>query len=141
MDALSNSKDYAVGQDDIHYQMRKHLHSETRSTLLSVLNEILIAGNFPCSWRESHVVRIQKPRKHTINPTNYRPIALTSCVCKIMECMINNRLVWYLAKNKIITPAQSGFRRPACTFRVFCQRGFYSEAASYCYFLRSRKGL
>jgi len=115
MDALSNSKDSAVGPDDIHYQMRKHLHSETRSTLLSILNEIWIAGNFPCSWCESHVVPIQKPRKHTINPANYRPIALTSCVCKIMECMINNRLVWYLEKNKIITRAQSGFRKGRST--------------------------
>jgi len=38
-------------------------------------------------------------------------------------------------------PQRSKYHRPACTFRVFCQRGFYSEAARYCYFLRSRKGL
>ena len=29
--------------------------------------------------------------------------------------MVNNRLVWYLEKNKIITPMQSGFRKGRST--------------------------
>jgi len=115
LDALSNSKDSAVGPDDIHYQMLKHLSSETLNTLLYILNDIWITGNFPSSWHQSYVVLISKPGKDTTNPTNYRPIALTSCVCKIMEHMINNRLVWYLERNKIITPAQSGFRKGRST--------------------------
>jgi len=32
-----------------------------------------------------------------------------------MERMGNNRLVWYLERNKIITPAQSGFRKGRST--------------------------
>jgi len=36
---------------------------------------------------------------------------------------------------------RSKYHRPACMFRFFSQRGFYSEAAHYCYFLLSRKGL
>ena len=69
----------------------------------------------PSSWRQSYVVPISKPGKATTNPTNYHPIALTSCVCKIMERTINNRLVWYLERNKIITPAQTGFRKGQST--------------------------
>ena len=61
------------------------------------------------------IVPILKPDKDTTNPTNYRPIALTSCVCKVMERMINNRLVWYLERNKLITPTQSGFRKGRST--------------------------
>jgi len=38
LDALSNSKDSAVRPDDIHYQMLKHLPSETLNALLSILN-------------------------------------------------------------------------------------------------------
>ena len=74
-------------------------------------NDIWITGNIPSSWCQScgAYTKTRIRHKDTTNPSNYRPVALTSCVCKIMERMINNRLVWYLERNKIITPAQSGF--------------------------------
>jgi len=117
MDALSSSNDSAVGPDDIHYQMMlKHLPSEVLNTLLIILNDIWLTGNFRSSWRQSsYVVPIPKPGKDTSDPTNYRPIALTSCVCKVMERMVNNRLVWYLERNIIITPTQRGFRKGRST--------------------------
>jgi len=93
LDALSNSNDSAVGPDDIHYQMLKHLPSEVLHILLNILNDIWLTGNCPSSWRPSYVVPIAKPGNDISNPTNYRPIALTSCVCKVMERMVNNRLV------------------------------------------------
>ena len=93
------------------YQMLKNLPSEVLNTLLSILNDIWLTGNFPSGWRQSYVVPIPKPGKDASDPTNYRPIALTSCVCKVMERMVNNRLVWYLERNKIITATQSGFRK------------------------------
>ena len=39
--ALSSSNDSAVGPDDIHYQMLKHLPSEVLNTLLSILNDMV----------------------------------------------------------------------------------------------------
>ena len=58
---------------------------------------------------------IPKPNKDQTDPTNYRPIALTSCICKTMERMINDRLTWFLEANNIITDYQSGFRRHRST--------------------------
>ena len=52
-----------------------------------------------------------KPGKDPLNPSNYRPIALTSCLCKIMERMVKNRLVWYLEVNDILTKFQASFRK------------------------------
>ena len=39
---------------------------------------------------------IRKQEKECTNPGNYRPIALTSNICKIMEKMINERLTYYM---------------------------------------------
>ena len=50
-------------------------------------------------------------RKDKTEATNYRPIALTSCICKTMERMINDRLVWFLELNNLISGNQTGFRK------------------------------
>ena len=49
---------------------------------------------------EGAVIYAPKPRKENTDPNNYRPIALTSCLCKIMERMIIHRLKWFLQDKK-----------------------------------------
>ena len=44
-----------------------------------------------------------KPFKDNTNTKHYRPITLSSCVCKTLEKMENVRLIWYLETNKLIT--------------------------------------
>ena len=41
---------------------------------------------------------------------------MTSCLCKTMERMINDRLVWFLESNHLITKYQAGFRKNNCHF-------------------------
>lgn len=57
----------------------------------------------------------KKPGKDDSKPGNYRPIALTSHICKIMERIINERLTHFLESRNIITANQSGFRKVRCT--------------------------
>ena len=47
-----------------------------------------------------------KTKDHA-EPTNYKPIALTSCVCKAIERMIDKRVVWYMEKNILISTYQT----------------------------------
>ena len=61
------------------------------------------------------VIPLPKPGKDHSDPNNYRPIPLTSCVCKTFERMINDRLVWYLESNNILTDIQCGFRKRKST--------------------------
>lgn len=114
-DALHQAHDTAVGPDEIHYQMLKHLPENSLSMLLDIFNDIWQNGYFPSSWSEATVIPIPKPDKDHTSPNNYRPIALTSCLCKTFERMVNNRLTWYLESNNILTELQSGFRKGRST--------------------------
>lgn len=40
-----------------------------------------------------------KPGKHPKDPLSYRPISLTSCICKLMKEIINSSLMCYLETN------------------------------------------
>ena len=64
---------------------------------------------------EATVIPIPKPGKDHSDPGNYRPIALTSCLCKTMERMVNDRLMWYLESGQYLTEFQAGFRRHKST--------------------------
>jgi len=93
-DTIFKSHDTATGPDDIHYQMLKHLPPKVTTTLLNSLNNIWQDGDFPSEWHFANVIPILKPDKDKSDPCNYRPISLTSCICKIMERMVNSRLTW-----------------------------------------------
>ena len=75
------------------------------------MNEIWHTGKFPDDWHKAVIILITKPGKDKTEASNYRPIALTSCICKTMERMINDRLVWFLESNNLISGNQAGFRK------------------------------
>lgn len=93
--AIKRSHNTAVGPDRIHYEFLKHL-PHTTLLLLEIFNNVWKTGNIPPSWQEAIIIPIPKPGKDHSNVNNYRPIALTSCLCKTMERMINDHLIWTL---------------------------------------------
>ena len=113
--SLNRAHDTAEGPDRIHYQLLKHLPPESLSLLLDIYNHIWRTGDFPQCWSEATVIPIPKPGKDHSDPNNYRPISLTSCVCKTLERMINDRLIWFLENNNILTDIQCGFRKQKST--------------------------
>ena len=108
--SIELSKDTSPGPDSIHYQMLKHLPSESLTLLLNLYNNIWNGGVFPDMWQKATVIPLVKPGKNSSDPNSYRPIALTSCLCKTFERIINKRLIYFLERNNIITEHQSGFR-------------------------------
>ena len=106
--ALKTCKKTAPGEDLISFEMIKHLGKLTKNYILKYFNKLWKEKKFPEAWRHALVLPIPKPAKDPSNPTNYRPISLTSSMCKLMEKIVNNRLTWYLKKNRVITPTQFG---------------------------------
>ena len=109
-DCIMKSHSTAVGPDEIHYEFLKKLPSCSLDFLLQAFNEVWVSGKFPTSWKQATIIPIPKPGKDNTDPSNYRPIALTSCLCKTLERMINTRLIWFLESNGLITNFQCGFR-------------------------------
>ncbi|GBO11682.1 RNA-directed DNA polymerase from mobile element jockey [Araneus ventricosus] len=95
--------------------MIQHLSDESLHNLLFLYNRIWHERSFPSSWQQAIIIPVLKPRKEPSNPNNYRPIALTNCMCKILEKMANKRLVYYLETNGVLSPFQSGFRQGRST--------------------------
>ena len=75
-DALRRANDTSAGPDEIHYQLLNHL------LLQNIFNKIWISGYFPSDWKKAILIPIQNHGKDPTTPTKYRPIALTSCICK-----------------------------------------------------------
>ena len=114
-DAILKSNNSAPGQDDIHYQMLSHLPMSVLNILLDIFNSVWATGVFSRSWRKAVVIPIPKPGKDQSDPNNYRPIALTSCLCKTMERMVFERFVWRLESVNALDYVQCGFRKHRST--------------------------
>lgn len=114
--AIYSSKNSSPGPDKINNLFIKNLSATSTMNILSYLNKIWQKEVYPRQWKISHLIPIPKPGKIPTETTSYRPIALTSCLSKTMEKIINSRLLLHLEKHNILNPHQSGFRKSHSTF-------------------------
>jgi hypothetical protein len=75
----------------------------------------------PLDWLRSYISPLfKKGSKH--DPDNYRPIALTATMCKLMESIIKDQLLEFLLRKGIINKNQHGFisNHSTCTNLLEC---------------------
>ncbi|CAM4651613.1 unnamed protein product, partial [Lepidochelys olivacea] len=72
------------GPDNLHPRILKELAHEIASPLARFFNESVNSGVVPYDWRIANIVPIFKKGKKC-DPGNYRPVSLTSVVCKVLE--------------------------------------------------------
>jgi len=65
-------------------------------------------GFLPPDWLIAYVTPVYK-KGDTTDPNNYRPIALTCTLCKIMETVIKDQLLQYLLQKQLISKKQHAF--------------------------------
>merc|ERR1711879_418458 len=101
---LKNKK--APGVDGVTNDMLKHLGPGAKNTLLKIFNSSWHSGKFPTRWKEAQIRPSLKKGKDKKKPDSYRPISLLSCTGKLLERLVNKRLLWYLESNNILCPIQ-----------------------------------
>ena len=105
----------APGPDGVSNDMIRHLGPVAKKTLLELFNESWKTGSVPAMWKKAIIIPIHKQGKDKKNPNSYRPISLLSCLGKLMERVINRRLLFFLENNNILSPTQTGYRRHRST--------------------------
>ena len=101
----------APGPDGITGEMLKHLEACSRAVLLKIFNHSLMKGVVPAVWKEAIIIPVPEKGKDKKNPRSYRPISLLSCVGKLLERIVNRRLIGHLESNSVLSPTQTGYRK------------------------------
>ena len=101
--AIRNSKKgKAAGDDDIPYEILQNLGEKAKQALLCLFNKIWEGNELPTTWRKATIKPLLKDGKDPKETSSYRPISLTSCVGKIMERIVADRLMYILEKRGVI---------------------------------------
>ncbi|CAG4952044.1 unnamed protein product [Colias eurytheme] len=104
----------ASGPDGIPAIVLKTCAPELSPVLTRLFRLSLKSGKVPKSWKLANVQPVPKKGSRA-DPANYRPISITSIICKIMERLLNNRLLAYLETHDILSDRQYGFRKNRST--------------------------
>ena len=80
--------------------MIKLIFNETIEFILKLFNSFLYHEYYPEVFKNSQILTICKPGKPKPEVTSYHPFSLTSCLGKILEKIITNRVKDWC--NKII---------------------------------------
>ena len=99
----------SCGPDNIHPHMLKETASSVCFPLSMIFEESLQTGETPDDWRKANVTPIFKKGDRN-DPANYRPVSLTSQVCKVLETVVRDNILNHLKENDLMSDKQHGFR-------------------------------
>ena len=104
-----SNKSSAPGDDSISYHHLWKLPS-THAFLATLFNKIIESGQPPLSNWSSARIRLIYKGPNTSSPCNFRPIALSPCIGKLLNKIIATRMESFLLTSGIIKPlTQKGF--------------------------------
>lgn len=102
----------AKGEDAISNELIKAALPAIEDELCRLFNSCFKLGFFPKTWRSAITIIIRKNGKDDYShPNSYRPIALLSCLGKILEKIITSRLTFWAELSNVIAPGHMGGRR------------------------------
>ena len=82
----------------------------------------------PKLWKTAHTVLIYKKGDNT-DPSNFRPIALRSCMCKLFVAIVSDRMSKWANVNNLLSNCQKGFRQgEGCYGHTFMLQSIVKDA-------------
>ncbi|XP_037520769.1 uncharacterized protein LOC119397415 [Rhipicephalus sanguineus] len=97
------------GPDGVTNKALRNLDDESVEFLADEINRIWKEGAVPEQWKIARVILIPKPGKPP-SLESLRPISLTSCVGKVAEHVIHNKITVFIEENELFPHNMVGFR-------------------------------
>ncbi len=114
LDKLNQNK--SPGNDNHHPRVLIELKELLVKPLTYLFQRSLCEGYLPECWREANITPIYKNKGTRSHPTNYRPVSLTSIICKMMESLIKDAIIDHLKSNHLLYKYQHAFiGKRSCT--------------------------
>ncbi|XP_075159386.1 uncharacterized protein LOC142232535 [Haematobia irritans] len=130
----------APGEDRIPYEFLMNATDNFHTLLLKKYNESFESNEMDESFSKTIIFPIHK--KGNVNETsNYRGIAFSNCIVKIMMGILNERLSNWVESQKLLTEYQCGFRRGYSTtdniynLASIVSLKFKEKKKVYCFFV------
>ena len=116
--AMKNNK--SPGVDGIPPKLLMETVEQISIPLARVFNLSLKEGVVPFEWKEANIISLFKKGSRN-KSENYRPVSLTSVICKLLERLIKDHMVDFLVKHKLLNSSQHGFLKArSCLTNMLC---------------------
>ena len=96
------------GPDRVHPRLPKELAEIILEPLEKMFNLSLQSSEMPEEWNIGEISAIFKKGDRR-SPMNYRPVSLTSIVCKFLESLVREEIISHMRSNKLFSPYQYSF--------------------------------
>ena len=100
--------DWTCLNQGVSHRMLKGVAKSISKPLSILMNRSFNEGIFPKAWKVANVIPIFKKGDKSL-PSNYRPVALLSCLGKLQERIVFKNLYNFLIDNNLLYKYQSGF--------------------------------
>ena len=118
---INNMKENkSPGVDGISPKILKETVEQISTPLAHVFNMSLQEEIVPLEWKEANIIPLFKKGSRN-KSVHYRPVSLTSVICKLLEAIIRDHMMDFLIKHKLINPSQHGFLKArSCLTNLLC---------------------
>ena len=96
------------GVDGMPPKLLMEIVEQISTPLAKLFNVSLEEGIVPSQWKEANITPLFK-KGFRNKPENYRPVSLTSVVCKLLETLIRDDIVEFFVKHNLINTSKHGF--------------------------------